>query len=68
MEIETSQRSAIERSKLAAGSMVSTIFRLAGFDGERKPGGYPGWKARARPATSCTRRRRYIWKSWARTP
>ena len=43
MEIETSQRSAIESSKLAAGRMVSTIFRLAGFEVEHA-GGYPGWK------------------------
>ena len=32
VEIETSQRSAIESSKLAAGRMVSTIFRLANFE------------------------------------
>jgi len=43
VEIETSQRSAIESSKLAAGRMVSTIFRLAGFAVEHT-GGYPGWK------------------------
>jgi dipeptidase D len=43
VEIETSQRSAIESSKLAAGRMVSTIFRLAGFEVEHA-GGYPGWK------------------------
>jgi len=43
VEIETSQRSAIESSKLAAGRMVSTIFRLAGFEVEHT-GGYPGWK------------------------
>jgi dipeptidase D len=54
VEIETSQSSAIERSKLAAGSMVSTIFRLAGFDVERKPGGYPGWKPE--PANDIVRK------------
>jgi hypothetical protein len=43
VEIETSQRSAIKSSKLAAGRMVSTIFRLAGFEVEHV-GGYPGWK------------------------
>jgi dipeptidase D len=43
VEIETSQRSAIESSKLAAGRMVSTIFRLAGFE-VQVSGGYPGWK------------------------
>lgn len=43
VEIETSQRSAIENSKLAAGRMVSTIFRLAGFEVEHASG-YPGWK------------------------
>jgi dipeptidase D len=43
VEIETSQRSAIESSKLAAGRMVSTIFRLANFEVEHA-GGYPGWK------------------------
>jgi dipeptidase D len=43
VEIETSQRSAIESSKLVAGRMVSTIFRLAGFAVEHA-GGYPGWK------------------------
>jgi len=43
VEIETSQRSAIESSKLAAGRMVTTLFRLAGFEVEHT-GGYPGWK------------------------
>jgi dipeptidase D len=41
--IETSQRSAILSSKLAAARMVETIFRQAGFTLE-KSGGYPGWK------------------------
>ena len=41
--IETSQRSAIESSKRAAGRMVTTIFTLAGFTFEHA-GGYPGWK------------------------
>jgi dipeptidase D len=41
--VETSQRSAIEASKLAAGRMVATLFRIAGFDVEHS-GGYPGWK------------------------
>jgi len=43
VEIVTSQRSAIEASKLAAAQMVATVFRLAGFDVENS-GGYPGWK------------------------
>lgn len=43
VEIETSQRSAIESSKLAAGRMVTTMLRLAGFAVEHA-GGYPGWK------------------------
>ncbi len=41
--IETSQRSAILSSKRAAGSMVASIFRQAGFRVEQN-GGYPGWK------------------------
>ena len=41
--IETNQRSAILSSKLAAGRMVSTVLRLAGFEVEHS-GGYPGWK------------------------
>ena len=43
IEIGTSQRSAIESSKLAAARMVATVCRLAGFEvefGSR----YPGWK------------------------
>ena len=43
VEIVTSQRSAIERSKCAAARMVSTIFRLAGF-AVGHSGSYPGWK------------------------
>jgi len=43
IEIATNQRSAIESSKQAAGRMVSTIFRLAGFTVEQS-GNYPGWK------------------------
>ncbi len=43
VEIGTSQRSAIESSKLAAARMVISACRLAGFDGE-KGGGYPGWR------------------------
>jgi dipeptidase D len=43
VEIETSQRSAIQSSKLAAGRMVTTVFRQAGFSVEHT-GGYPGWK------------------------
>ena len=43
VEIETSQRSDIQSSKLAAARMVSTLFRLAGFEVELS-GSYPGWK------------------------
>ena len=43
VEIVTSQRSAIEGSKLTAAQMVATVFRLAGFEVENS-GGYPGWK------------------------
>src|ERR1039457_5572552 len=43
VEIETSQRSAIHSSKMAAVRMVSTIFQLAGFAVEHS-GSYPGWK------------------------
>ncbi len=43
VEIATTQRSAIWSSKMAAGSMVSTVFRLAHFEVEHS-GGYPGWK------------------------
>jgi dipeptidase D len=43
VEISTSQRSAIRSSILAAGRMVATSCRLAGFEVE-SGGGYPGWK------------------------
>src|SRR5579871_526114 len=43
VEIVTSQRSAIESSKLTAAQMVATVFRLAGFEVEHS-GAYPGWK------------------------
>ncbi len=43
IEIVTSQRSAIESSKLAAARMVATTCRLAGFETEQS-GSYPGWK------------------------
>lgn len=43
VELETSQRSPILSSKLAAARMVSTVFALAGFQTEQT-GGYPGWK------------------------
>jgi dipeptidase D len=43
VEIETSQRSSIESSKWAAARMVSTVFRMAGFE-PAPVGGYPGWK------------------------
>jgi dipeptidase D len=41
--IETSQRSSIESSKLAAARMVFSMLQLAGFD-VKHSGGYPGWK------------------------
>ena len=43
IEIVTSQRSAIESSKLGAARMVATACRLAGFEVEHT-GSYPGWK------------------------
>ncbi len=43
VEFVTSQRSAIESSKLTAANMVATVFRLAGFAVENS-GSYPGWK------------------------
>jgi dipeptidase D len=43
VELETSQRSPILSSKVAAARMVSTVFALAGFQTEQT-GGYPGWK------------------------
>jgi dipeptidase D len=43
VEIGTSQRSAIEASKMAAVRMVTTILGLAGFELQHS-GGYPGWK------------------------
>jgi dipeptidase D len=43
VEIVTSQRSAIESSKVSAARMVATVCRLAGFETENT-GGYPGWK------------------------
>ena len=43
VEIVTSQRSAIEASKLAAARMVATVCRMAGFETENT-GSYPGWK------------------------
>jgi dipeptidase D len=53
VEIETSQRSSIESSKLAAGRMVTTILRFAGFEVEHA-GGYPGWKPE--PASDIVRK------------
>ena len=43
IEIVTSQRSAIESSKLSAARMVATVCRMAGFETENT-GSYPGWK------------------------
>jgi len=43
VEIETSQRSSIDSGKRDAARMVSTVFRMAGFD-PAPVGGYPGWK------------------------
>ena len=43
VKIGTSQRSAIQTSKLAAARMVATVCRLAGFEVEHA-GDYPGWK------------------------
>ena len=43
VEIGSSQRSAIEASKMAAARQVATACRLAGFEAEHA-GSYPGWK------------------------
>jgi dipeptidase D len=43
VEVGSSQRSAIESSKMAAARMVASACRLAGFDVEHA-GSYPGWK------------------------
>ena len=43
VEIGSSQRSAIESSKMQAAKMVATACRLAGFEAEHA-GSYPGWK------------------------
>ncbi len=53
VEIETSQRSPIASSKLAASRMVSTVFRMAHFEVEHS-GGYPGWKPE--PASDIVRK------------
>lgn len=53
VEVVTSQRSAIESSKWAVARMVSTIFRLTGFEIEYS-GGYPGWKPE--PASDIVRK------------
>jgi dipeptidase D len=52
VEVETSQRSAIETSKHAVARMVSTVFRMAGFS-PAPVGGYPGWKPE--PASDIVR-------------
>jgi len=51
--IETSQRSAIRASKMAAARMVSTVFQMAGFAVEHS-GNYPGWKPE--PASEIVRK------------
>jgi len=43
VEVGSSQRSAIESSKMAAAKMVATACRLAGFE-VTHAGSYPGWK------------------------
>jgi dipeptidase D len=53
VEIATTQRSAIESSKLAAGRMVSTVFGMAHFEVTHS-GGYPGWKPE--PASDIVRK------------
>jgi dipeptidase D len=59
VEIGTSQRSAIEASKMAAARMVGTACRAAGFDVE--PGaGYPGWKPE--PESEIVRKLKDVYK------
>jgi dipeptidase D len=48
-EFETSQRSPIRASKMAAARQVSTIFGMAGFAVEHS-GDYPGWKPEPKSA------------------
>ena len=43
VEVGSSQRSAIEASKMQAAKMVASACRLAGFEAEHV-GSYPGWK------------------------
>jgi dipeptidase D len=57
--IETSQRSAIQSSKLAAGRMVSTIFEMAGF-AVTHAGGYPGWQPQ--PTSELVRKSQAVHK------
>ncbi len=59
IEISTSQRSAIRSSILAAGRMVATACRLAGFDAE-SGGGYPGWKPE--PESEIVRKLKDVYK------
>ncbi|HUP05117.1 MAG TPA: aminoacyl-histidine dipeptidase [Bryobacteraceae bacterium] len=42
-QFDTSQRSPIRASKLAAARMVAALFRMGGFEVEHS-GDYPGWK------------------------
>jgi dipeptidase D len=43
VEIGSSQRSAIQSSKIAAARMIATVCRMAGFEAQHV-GDYPGWK------------------------
>lgn len=59
VEIVTSQRSAIESSRIAAARTVGTVCRLAGFEVEHG-GGYPGWKPE--PNSDIVRKLQEVYK------
>lgn len=59
VDIVTSQRSAIESSRVAAARTVGTVCRLAGFEVEYG-GGYPGWKPE--PTSEIVRKLKDVYK------
>ncbi len=65
VEIASSQRSAIESSKLAAARMVGTVCRLAGFDVEHS-GSYPGWKPE--PTSEIVRKLQAVYEEMFGSP
>ncbi len=59
IEVGTSQRSAIESSKMGAARRVATVCRLAGFEVEHGTG-YPGWKPD--PSSEIVRRLKQVYE------